>query len=120
MSSKAPHEEKVAGHTHTVGPAQPTQPTETPRKAVTYGKHATMPLLQQDLYADVQLPSLNEFKPGDIKLDGTLVAVGKRRTGHSVMKDLMKDKIPAGIVISQTDPLNKFLAAVCAKEVHLP
>ena len=43
---------------------------------------------------------------------GTIVAVGKRRTGKSwVFRNLMyhmKDKIPAGIVISQTDELNQF------------
>ena len=78
----------------------------------TYGKHATMPILAADQYAEVILPDLSEFNPEDIKLDGTVVAVGKRRTGKSwVFRNLMylmKDKIPAGIVISQTDELNKF------------
>jgi hypothetical protein len=79
---------------------------------VTYGKHATMPVLASDQYAQVILPDLTEFDPATIKLDGTIVAVGKRRTGKSwVFRNLMyqmKDKIPAGIVISQTDELNKF------------
>ena len=78
----------------------------------TYGKHATMPILAADQYAEVILPDLSEFNPEEIKLDGTVVAVGKRRTGKSwVFRNLMylmKDKIPAGIVISQTDELNKF------------
>lgn len=81
-------------------------------RATTYGKHATMPVLAADQYAEVILPDLTEFNPDDIKLDGTVVAVGKRRTGKSwVFRNLMylmKDKLPAGIVISQTDELNKF------------
>lgn len=81
-----------------------------PRKQ--YGKHATMPVLAADQYAEVILPDLTEFNPEEIKLDGTIVACGKRRTGKSwVFRNLMylmKDKIPAGIVISQTDELNKF------------
>jgi len=76
------------------------------------GAHATMPFLAEDKYAEVNLPELEEFNPDDIKLDGTVVAVGKRRTGKSwAFRNLMfhmKDKIPAGIVISQTDELNKF------------
>ena len=83
-----------------------------PQKATTYGKHAVMPVLAADNYAQVILPDLTEFNLDDIKLDGTIVAVGKRRTGKSwVFRNLMyhmKDKIPAGIVISQTDELNKF------------
>jgi hypothetical protein len=78
----------------------------------TYGAGATMPVLAADKYAQVILPNLTEFDPESIKLDGTVVAVGKRRTGKSwVFRNLMylmKDKIPAGIVISQTDELNKF------------
>ena len=85
-------------------------PAAGPAKA--YGKHATMPVLAADQYAEVILPDLTEFDPETIKLDGTVVAVGKRRTGKSwVFRNLMylmKDKIPAGIVISQTDELNKF------------
>lgn len=78
----------------------------------TYGKHATMPILVSDLYANVELPNLGEFDPSQIKLDGTIVAVGKRRTGKTwVFRNLMylmKDKFEAGLVISQTDELNKF------------
>ena len=66
---------------------------------------------------------MTEFDPETIKLDGTVVAVGKRRTGKSwVFRNLMylmKDKIPAGIVISQTDELNKFWRQyVPAKYIH--
>ena len=77
-----------------------------------YGKHATMPVLVSDLYSEVALPNLDEFDPNDIKIDGTIIAVGKRRTGKTwVFRNimyLMKDKFPAGLVISQTDELNKF------------
>ena len=45
-------------------------------------------------------------------LDATLVFVGKRRTGKSwAMRNIMymlKDKFQGGVVISQTDELNKF------------
>jgi hypothetical protein len=86
--------------------------TQAVSKNTNYGKHATMPVLAADQYAQVILPELLPFKPEDIKLDGTVVACGKRRTGKSwVFRNLMylmKDKIPAGIVISQTDELNKF------------
>eukprot|EP00966_Prymnesium_polylepis_P055576 1285374-Prymnesium_polylepis.1 len=114
--TRPPHEAKTgqaAQHAHTTDPAQPVaQVTTGGSGAVPYGKHATMPVLQSDLYRDVVIPSLTEFTPDEIKLDGTLVAVGQRRTGKSWcyrnIMYLMKDKIPAGIVISQTDPLNKF------------
>ena len=81
-------------------------------KGKTYGKHATMPVLVSDLYAEVALPNLNEFTPEDIKLDGTILAIGKRRTGKTwVFRNLMflmKDKFQAGLVVSQTDELNHF------------
>lgn len=90
--------------------AQPKQP-ET-KQAGTYGKHATMPVLQADNYKEINLPQLQPFNCEDIKLDATILAIGKRRTGKSwCFRDLMfrmKEKIPAGIVISQTDDLNKF------------
>ena len=77
-----------------------------------YGKHAKMPVLVSDMYKEVEIPKLKEFNPEDIKLDGTIIAVGKRRTGKTwVFRNLMylmKDKFKAGIVISQTDELNKF------------
>ena len=77
-----------------------------------YGKHAKMPLLVADNYQEVQLPQLQEFDPEDIKLDATLVAIGKRRTGKTFLFRnllyLLKDKISAAVVISQTDELNKF------------
>ena len=87
---------------------QPCEGTKTER----YGKHEKMPVLVTDLYRDVELPELEEFDCDDIKLDGTIVAVGKRRTGKTwVFRNLMymmKDKFQAGLVISQTDELNKF------------
>ena len=77
-----------------------------------YGVHKSMPVLMADKYADIDLPDLPYFKPEEIKSDATIVAVGKRRTGKSwLFRNLMyimKDRIPAGIVISQTDELNKF------------
>lgn len=92
--------------------SKPQSSAEAPNARTAYGKHATMPVLASDQYAEVVLPNLTEFDPSTIKLDGTVVAVGKRRTGKSwVFRNLMylmKDKIPAGIVISQTDELNKF------------
>jgi len=90
----------------------------------TYGKHATMPVLNADLYADIDLPDLPEFEPDEIKLDATIVAVGKRRTGKSwCLRNLMyllKRKIPAGIVISQTDELNKFWQQYVPKKYIFP
>lgn len=50
---------------------------------IAYGKHATMPVLVSDLYAQVNIPELTEFNPEELKLDGTIVAVGKRRTGKT-------------------------------------
>ena len=89
-------------------------------KATTYGKHAKMPVMAADNYAEVDLPDLPEFNPEDIKLDATLVFIGKRRTGKSwALRDIMyrlKDKIPAGIVFSQTDSLNKFWQAYVPKK----
>ena len=77
-----------------------------------YGKHALMPVLVSDLYAEIQLPDLPVFDPLTIKIDATIVAVGKRRTGKTFLfRNLMylfKDQFPAGLVISQTDELNKF------------
>jgi hypothetical protein len=49
----------------------------------TYGAHATMPLLAADKYQEVIIPDLQEFDPEHIKLDATIVAIGKRRTGKS-------------------------------------
>jgi hypothetical protein len=126
--TRPPHEAKTgqpAQHAHTTGPAQPVaQVTTGGSGAVAYGKHATMPVLQSDLYREVVIPSLSEFNPDEIKLDGTLVAVGKRRTGKSWcfrnIMYLMKDKIPAGIVISQTDPLNKFWQQYVPKKYIFP
>ena len=115
MSKKepAPNEAKGATNPRVQDKTQPTTAGQNglPQGKV-YGKHATMPVLASDRYAEVILPDLTEFDCNNIKLDGTVVAVGKRRTGKSwVFRNLMhfmKDKIPAGIVISQTDELNKF------------
>ena len=116
MSSKAPHAAPAAaaapGKTNPRVTTQVNSDATAPMQRKAYGKHATMPILAADQYAEVILPDLTEFDPESIKLDGTVVAVGKRRTGKSwVFRNLMylmKDKIPAGIVISQTDELNKF------------
>jgi len=85
-------------------------PSQTGGKA--YGRGATMPVLASDIYANIELPDLGMFNPAEILLDGTVVAVGKRRTGKSwIFRNLMylmKDKFQSGIVISQTDELNKF------------
>jgi hypothetical protein len=123
---KPPHEAKIGSAT--AGAERTTVQQQTKAQPasgrVAYGKHATMPVLQSDLYAEVALPSLSEFNPEEIKLDGTLVAVGKRRTGKSWcfrnIMYLMKDKIPAGIVISQTDPLNKFWQQYVPKKFIYP
>ena len=84
------------------------------------GKKGQMPFLQTDQYANVALPDLECWNTMDIKPDATVVAIGKRRTGKSwafrnIMYD-MKDKIPAGIVISQTDELNKFWQSYIPKQ----
>jgi len=93
------------------GTRQSERPTTESAKTK-YGKHATMPVLAADQYAEVVLPELDEFNLDDIKMDATIVAVGKRRTGKTwVIRNIMyrlKNKFPAGIVISQTDQLNKF------------
>lgn len=105
-------------------PRVDAQKTSTTAQPKAYGKHATMPILASDQYAEVVLPDLTEFDPETIKLDGTIVAVGKRRTGKSwVFRNLMylmKDKIPAGIVISQTDELNKFWRQYIPKKYIYP
>ena len=100
-------------HTHTESKVDENKESfGSNRKGETYGKHAKMPIFSADMYKDVELPDLKQFNPDDIKLDATVVAIGKRRTGKSwVFRDIMwhmKDKIEAGIVISQTDELNKF------------
>jgi hypothetical protein len=71
-----------------------------------------MPLLVADKYVTTQIPRLREFRPETMKLDGTVVAIGKRRTGKSwafrhILHSL-KEHFNAGICISQTDELNGF------------
>ena len=71
-----------------------------------------MPLLVAHKYAPLELPRLRRFEPENMKLDGTVVAIGKRRTGKSwafrhIMHSL-KEHFDAGICISQTDELNGF------------
>ena len=56
--------------------------------SVAYGKHATMPVLASDLYARVEIPELDEFDLDTLKMDSTIVAVGKRRTGKSWVFEL--------------------------------
>ena len=99
-------------------PCEQQKPTKQQNAGKTFGKRATMPVLQSDCYAEINLPDLPQWDPlgdddkGGLKIDSTVVCVGKRRTGKSWalrnLMYLMKDKIPAGIVISQTDELNKF------------
>jgi len=111
MSNPPDYKSKPSAERKT-NPRVSTAPPDAAPRATTYGKHATMPVLASDLYAEVCLPDLLEFDPEEIKLDATIVAIGKRRTGKSwLLRNimyLMRDKIPAGIVISQTDELNKF------------
>ena len=71
-----------------------------------------MPLLVTDKYAAMTLPRLRRFEPSEMKLDATVIAIGKRRTGKSwafrhIMHSL-KQHFDAGICISQTDELNGF------------
>ena len=42
-----------------------------------------MPLLVTDKYAAMTLPRLRRFEPSEMKLDATVIAIGKRRTGKS-------------------------------------
>jgi hypothetical protein len=71
-----------------------------------------MPLLISDKYMTTQIPRLREFRPETTKLNGTVVAIGKRRTGKSWafrhILHLLKEDFNAGICISQTDELNSF------------
>ena len=103
---------KPAGVQHGQGGTSGTIDGGGSGSAITYGKHATMPVLAADMYAEINLPDLPEFNPEEIKIDATIVAIGKRRTGKTwVFRNimyLMKERIGAGIVISQTDELNKF------------
>ncbi|KAJ1618334.1 hypothetical protein T492DRAFT_892223 [Pavlovales sp. CCMP2436] len=75
-------------------------------------KKKRMPMLNSDKYEEVKIPRLAQFDPSTIKLDGTVVAIGKRRTGKSfayrhILHSLM-EHFPAGICISQTDELNHY------------
>ena len=110
--AKAPAPAKPAAKTEVKQGCETTGGATYGKAGDVYGKHKIMPVMASDCYAEVNLPVLPEFCADDIKLDATLVAVGKRRTGKSWcfrnLMYLMKDKIPAGIVISQTDELNKF------------
>ena len=85
---------------------------ESGAKAMAFGKHAQMPILETDMYAKVEIPELKEWDPETLRLDATVVAVGKRRTGKSFLfRELIwrqKDKFCCGCVISQTDELNHY------------
>jgi hypothetical protein len=75
-------------------------------------KARQMPMLVTDKYEPTPIPRLREFDPTQMKLDGTVIAIGKRRTGKSflfrhILHALM-DGFEAGICISQTDELNKY------------
>jgi len=67
---------------------QTTTPNSETRRP-NYGKRATMPVLQSDCYAEINLPDLPQWDPlsdedkGGLKIDSTVVCVGKRRTGKS-------------------------------------
>jgi hypothetical protein len=71
-----------------------------------------MPMLVTDKYATTTIPELTMWEPGEMKLDGTVVAIGKRRTGKSFafrhILHSLKKEFCAGICISQTDELNKY------------
>lgn len=104
--------EDLKRSTKTVPPTPDEKHEETTTHNYGFGRNQKMPVLVSDLYREIDLPELEEFDPTEIKLDGTIVAVGKRRTGKTwVFRNimyLMKDKFKAGIVISQTDELNHF------------
>ena len=114
--TKAPSQSaKATSNAEKTGKVKPADNAASQNK--TYGRHATMPVLQADTYAEIELPQLEEWDPldeenGGLKIDSTIVFCGKRRTGKTWacrnLMYLLKDKIPAGIVISQTDELNKF------------
>jgi len=105
-----PRVQSLTDHGEGVTPRDTSYGKDVGGKA--FGKHAVMPVLVSDLYAEVQLPDLQEFDPSEMKIDATIVAVGKRRTGKTwVFRNIMylfKDKFQAGLIISQTDELNKF------------
>lgn len=90
--------------------------TTTAKANVVYGKGAQMPVMAVDKYAAVDIPELDMFDPLDeengVKIDSTVVFVGKRRTGKTWLARnllyLLKDKLPAGICISQTNSMNHF------------
>jgi hypothetical protein len=106
----APHASKERDNV--VGGKNSGDVGEAPGGDTVYGKHQTMPVLVSDLYAQVKLPDLSEFDCTQIKMDATVVAIGKRRTGKTwVFRNIMyefRHKFQAGLVISQTDELNKF------------
>jgi hypothetical protein len=72
----------------------------------------SMPMLVTDKYMATPLPELTMWDPSTMKLDGTVVAIGKRRTGKSFafrhILHALKKEFCAGICISQTDELNKY------------
>ena len=96
----------------------------TIKKGKAIGKQGQMPFLMQDTYSEVDIPQLKPWDVSNIKLDSTIIAIGKRRTGKSwCLRNIMfemKNKIPAGIVISQTDELNKFWRQYIPKQHIYP
>jgi hypothetical protein len=122
-----PRPKKPAAEPKPAAAAKPAKPSrkaaseDEPEKESAYASEweraapenaKVMPILISDKYQTVEIPALEEFDPSTIKLDGTVVAIGKRRTGKSwafryIMHTLRKE-FPAGIAISQTDEMNHF------------
>ncbi|KAJ1630049.1 hypothetical protein T492DRAFT_907172 [Pavlovales sp. CCMP2436] len=75
-------------------------------------KKKRMPMLNSDKYEEVNIPRLAQWDSSTAKLYGTVVAIGKRRTGKSFafrhILHSLAEHFPAGLCISQTDELNKY------------
>ncbi|KAJ1636323.1 hypothetical protein T492DRAFT_861892 [Pavlovales sp. CCMP2436] len=75
-------------------------------------KKKRMPMLNSDKYEEVNIPRLAQWDSSTAKLDGTVIAIGKRRTGKSFafrhILHSLAEYFPAGLCISQTDELNKY------------
>ncbi|KAJ1618982.1 hypothetical protein T492DRAFT_891135 [Pavlovales sp. CCMP2436] len=75
-------------------------------------KKKRMLMLNSDTYEEVNIPRLAQWDSSTAKLDGTVIAIGKRRTGKSFafrhILHSLAEHFPAGLCISQTDELNKY------------
>ncbi|KAJ1625673.1 hypothetical protein T492DRAFT_879730 [Pavlovales sp. CCMP2436] len=75
-------------------------------------KKKRMPMLNSDKYEEVNIPRLAQWDSSTAKLDGTVIAIGKRRTSKSFafrhILHSLDEHFPAGFCISQTDELNKY------------